>query len=105
MRLLRTTVSLIGPSTSTTCGTVSTLTAGGKDVSAQTYSVACPPTEEMTVAVLLSDDQTTTAEKRANALIMNIAEVMVYVQSSKCGLLDGNYGHGCFGTNAIKHLQ
>eukprot|EP00116_Pleurobrachia_bachei_P006549 sb/3466811/ len=84
-RLLGTEVSLIGPTTTTVCGTISSLNPGGTDATAQTYSVPCPAITEPTLAVKLTDNDPSSAEtsKNKDKIIMNIAEVAVYLIITK----------------------
>eukprot|EP00116_Pleurobrachia_bachei_P015140 sb/3475402/ len=81
-RLLGTEVSLIGPTTTTVCGTISVLNPGGMDAGAQTYPVPCPATT--TLAVKLYDDEPSSAETvYKDKIVMNIAEVIVYIILTK----------------------
>ena len=74
-RLLGTVVSLIGATSNTTCGTISSVNPNGLSESDQTYTVSCPATTEKTNAVLLSDNVMGTSDKN---IFMSIAEVMIY---------------------------
>ena len=73
-RLLGTEVSLIGATTSSTCGTINSVNTNGGSIEDQSYSVFCPATTEPSIAVKLYDDYTTSSDY----IIMNIAEVKVY---------------------------
>ena len=75
-RLLGTTVSLIGATSNTTCGTIDSV-SDVRSVEAQTYTVSCPATTESTQAVFLYDD-VPTFENNKWKNVINIAEVMVY---------------------------
>eukprot|EP00116_Pleurobrachia_bachei_P010218 sb/3470480/ len=82
-RLLGTKVSLIGATSTTTCGIINSVNSNGESVSDQTYTVSCPATTEKTNAVLLSDNvMEETHDKGLNRLVMNIAEVMIYKVTS-----------------------
>ena len=75
-RLLGMTIFLIGATANTICGTIDYV-SDVRSVEAQTYTVSCPATTEMTQAILLNDDVPTIV----NGVwynIINIAEVMVY---------------------------
>eukprot|EP00116_Pleurobrachia_bachei_P011285 sb/3471547/ len=77
-RLLGTTVSLIGSTTNTTCGTINTVNIE-LSVEEQTYTIHCPVTREKTLAVFLYDDvMELSMDKGNNRTFMNIAEVVVY---------------------------
>ena len=82
MRLLGTEVSLIGSTATVVCGTISSLNPGGTDASAQTYTVSCPVTTEPTIAVLVTDKEKSSGETD-DRIVMNIAEVTVYVFNGK----------------------
>ena len=81
-RLLGTTVSLIGATSTITCGTINSVNLGAS-VSDQTYTISCPATTEKTIAVLLSDNVMEESNDEGHSQIaMNIAEVMI--QSKFC---------------------
>ena len=80
-RLLGTQVSLIGATTNTTCGTINSVNPDRSSVEAQTYTILCPTTKELTLAVFLYDDvieESYDKKKGKNWIIMNLAEVMVF---------------------------
>ena len=54
-------------------------------MAAQTYTLACPATTEVTVAILLQDNEihSTGYDADVNNLIMNIAEVMACFEIGK----------------------
>ena len=82
-RLLGTQVSLIGATTNTTCGTIKSVSPE-LSLEAQTYTIPCPTTKEPTLAVFLYDNVVEESwDKPRDQMIMNIAEVMVYVKPSK----------------------
>ena len=83
-RLLGTVVSLIGATSTTTCGTINSVKPNGQSESDQTYTVSCPATTEKTIAVLISDNvMEETYDKGQNRMVMNIAEVMIYKVTGK----------------------
>ena len=79
-------VSLIGATSNTTCGNISSVNSDfdiytGNSESEQTYTVSCPATTEKTNAVLLSDNVLEMAWDRyykGGQIVMNIAEVIIY---------------------------
>ena len=78
-RLLGTVVSLIGATSTITCGTISSINSNYFSESDQIYTVSCPTNTEKTNVVLLSDNvMEETYDKGRNNMVMNIAEVMIY---------------------------
>ena len=81
-RLLGTQVSLIGATTNTTCGTINAVNST-LSLEAQTYTIPCPSTKELTLAIFLYDDvkqESLDNSNGHNRIIMNLVEVMVYVK-------------------------
>ena len=88
-RLKGTQVSLIGPSTNTTCGTIDSVSLD-VDLEHQTYTVPCPPTSEPTLAVFLYDALREPTDT-AGYLIIRIVEVMIFTSALPCMLLFMKY--------------
>ena len=77
-RLLGTQVSLLGATTDTPCGTINSVNSELSLV-AQTYTIPCPTTKELTLAVFLYDEVIEEYwDKSRDNLVMEITEVMVY---------------------------
>ena len=74
-RLLGTEITLLGTTTSTTCGTINSVNPNGESIEDQSYSVFCPTATEPSIAVKLYDD---VATSNSDVIVMNIAEVIVY---------------------------
>eukprot|EP00116_Pleurobrachia_bachei_P004286 sb/3464548/ len=74
-RLLGTEITLLGTTTTTTCGTINSVNPNAVSIEDHSYFVFCPTATEPSIAVRLYDDVVTS---NSDVIIINIAEVKVY---------------------------